>query len=58
MSLQYNDIKFVKIDISKNNEISDILNIQYIPLFIYFKNGIKIREYIGVSEIEILELIE
>lgn len=54
----YNNIKFVKIDVNEYDELADNYNVKFIPHFIYFENGMKIKEYTGISEKEILNLIK
>lgn len=57
----YNNILIYKVNIDKNNDISDVYDITSLPTLIFFKNKKRLGEFIG-SDIEqlkkiILELI-
>lgn len=51
-------LKFLKIDIDKNNEIADSYNVKSVPTFILFKDGKEIERKVGVlAPKEYVELI-
>ena len=44
------DIKVVKIDVEKESELAQLFGISSIPTMIFYKDGEKIAEKIGIQE--------
>lgn len=42
-------LKFIKIDIDKNEDVADSYNVKSVPTFILFKDGKEIERKVGVS---------
>lgn len=47
LSQELKDIKFVKVDVDANQELSSQYNVFSIPTFIIFKNGEAINQFVG-----------
>lgn len=61
LSLIYDKIKFIKIDIEANKDIeklSNSLKIESIPTFILFKNGVEYGKVIGCNKDKIKDLLD
>jgi len=53
----YNNIKFIKVDIQKNDDIEDINNIVTIPHFKFIKNNRELFSKSGANRPTIIETI-
>lgn len=49
---EHKEVKFVKIDVDKNEELATKYNIMSIPTMIIMKNGEVIKNFIGVTDKE------
>lgn len=49
LAKEYKDVKFVKIDIDKNEELAIKYNVMSIPTMIIMKNGDVIKTFLGVT---------
>ena len=59
VSLEATNVKFVRIDVDKNEQLSYVYRIQYMPTLIVVENGNEINRSIGlIDKNSILELIE
>ncbi len=59
VSLEATNVKFVRIDVDKNEQLSYAYGIQYMPTLIVVENGNEINRSIGlIDKNSILELIE
>lgn len=47
---EYNDVKFIKIDIDKNEELAIKYNVMSIPTIIIMKNGEVAKTFVGVTD--------
>ena len=52
LSEEMKEIKFVKINVDKNQSLAQQYNIFSIPTFIIFKDGKKIHEFVGARDKE------
>ena len=48
LSKEMKNIKFVKLNVDENNEISSKYNIMSIPTFLIFNNGKEVNRHIGM----------
>ena len=55
---EYNDIKFIKVDVDKVDESKNSKDIVSIPLTISYKNGKEISRFVGTITDKIVEIIE
>lgn len=59
LSIEMNDIKFVKVDVDKHDEIARTYGIMSIPTLIFFKEGKVVNKHIGlITEDKIKEIID
>ena len=59
LSNEINDIKFVKVDVDKHDDIARTYGIMSIPTLIVFKNGEAVDQSVGVvPEADIKALVE
>lgn len=59
LSQEMNDVKFIKIDVDKHEEIARLYGIMSIPTLIFFKNGKQVNKHIGlISADAIKEIID
>jgi len=47
LSQELKDVKFVKVDVDANQELSSQYNVFSIPTFIIFKNGEAVNQFVG-----------
>ena len=47
LSQELKDIKFVKVDVDANQELSSQYNVFSIPTFMIFKNGEAVNQFVG-----------
>ena len=47
---EYTDIKFVKIDVDKNEELAIKYNVMSIPTMIIMKNGEVKKTFVGITD--------
>lgn len=52
MANEYTNVKFVKIDVDQNRELSTKYNIMSIPTMMVFKKGTLAKTFIGVTDKE------
>ena len=52
ISKEYKEVKFVKIDIDKNEELAIKYNVMSIPTMLIMKNGEVIKTFVGVTNKE------
>ena len=52
MADEYTNVKFVKIDVDQNRELSAKYNIMSIPTMMVFKKGMPTKPFIGVTDKE------
>mmetsp|Transcript_113044 Transcript_113044/g.326661 ORF Transcript_113044/g.326661 Transcript_113044/m.326661 type:complete len:121 (+) Transcript_113044:135-497(+) len=50
LSLRYNDIIFVKIDVDRAPEVKNLLGVWALPTFCFVRNGQKISSFTGANE--------
>merc|ERR1712136_34958 len=52
MDANFPDIKFFKVDVDKNNDTAEMLEISAMPTFLFFLNGFKLDDLklVGASE--------
>ncbi|RAO69801.1 uncharacterized protein BHQ10_005813 [Talaromyces amestolkiae] len=48
-SEEYTDVDFVKFDVDESPDVAQELGIRAMPTFLFFKNGQKITEVVGVN---------
>ncbi|KUL91110.1 hypothetical protein ZTR_00776 [Talaromyces verruculosus] len=48
-SEEYTDVDFVKFDVDESPDVAQELGIRAMPTFLFFKNGEKITEVVGVN---------
>ncbi len=54
---KYPSIKFLKIDIDENQEMARKYNIDSIPAFILFKDGLEKDRMVGANKIKLEEMV-
>ena len=54
---KYPSIKFLKIDIDENQEMARKYNINNIPAFILFKDGLEEDRLVGANKVKLEEMI-
>ena len=54
---KYHSIKFLKIDIDENQEMARKYNINNIPAFILFKDGLEEDRLVGANKVKLEEMI-
>ena len=47
LALEINNVSFAKVDVDKNQSLSNLYGISSIPYFILFKNGKAVSSYVG-----------
>ncbi len=47
LSLEYNDVKFVSLDLDQNRWIGEKFDIHAIPTFLFFKDGEMVYKHLG-----------
>ena len=52
LSQEIDDVKFIKVDVDKHEEIARIYGIMSIPTLIFFKNGKQVNKHIGLISYE------
>ncbi|KAE8363722.1 thioredoxin-like protein [Aspergillus caelatus] len=55
---EFSSIKFVKVDVDEQEEISQEVGIRAMPTFQAFKDGLKIDELVGADPRQLTELIQ
>ena len=59
LSNEINEVKFVKVDVDKHDEIARTYGIMSIPTLIFFKEGKVVNKHIGlITEEKIKEIID
>lgn len=55
----HGDVKIVKVNVDDNQELAAHFNIMSIPSLLVFKNGVKVKEAVGLhTKAELAELIK
>ncbi|MGN0362272.1 MAG: thioredoxin [Bilifractor sp.] len=57
LSEDYDDVKFVKINVDQNPELAAKFGVQSIPNFVFIKNGQKVDQVVGARDSESFESI-
>ena len=52
LATEKNDVKFVKVDVDQNQELSSQYNVFSIPTFIVFKDGQPVNQFVGAMSKE------
>lgn len=55
---EFSSVKFYKVDVDEQPDISQEVGIRAMPTFLFFKDGIKIGEVVGANPGELRKLIE
>ena len=50
MAEEYTNVKFVKIDVDQNQQLSEKYNVMSIPTMMVFKKGMATKTFIGVTD--------
>jgi thioredoxin len=58
LASSYPTIKFVKVDVDQNSEAAEFANVQAMPTFKVYKDGVEVGELVGTSEDKLKELLE
>lgn len=59
LSTKIDDVKFVKVDVDKHDEIARTYGIMSVPTIIFFRDGKEVRRHVGfTSEDKIKDIIE
>ncbi|XP_064423084.1 thioredoxin-like [Latimeria chalumnae] len=53
----YTDVVFLEVDVDGAHDVAAACKITYMPTFIFFKNGQKIREFSGASYYNLVSTI-